>query len=157
MRVNSVSEIGFRETQEVWVSALRWGLNVLQSSYATKPESTIDPPIISALFMAEPTLEQVFGPGATEDANSITIPKANLPGLTTAANNRAESLFLGIVQLGAEHLTQLAFAANPDQSLVVAYASRDLTTRDGNDHVRHNYFLSAYVPTPINAVTPDDV
>jgi hypothetical protein len=107
--------------------------------------------------MAEPTLEQVFGPGATEDATNITIPKANLPGLTVAASNRAESLFLGIVQLGAENLTQLTFAANPDQSLVVAYASRDLTTRDGNDNVRHNYFLSAYVPTPISVVTPDDV
>jgi hypothetical protein len=107
--------------------------------------------------MAEPTLEQVFGTGATEDANSVTIPKANLPGLTAAANNRAESLFLGIVQLGAEYLTQLAFAANPDQSLIVGYAGRDLTSRDGNDNVRHNYFLSAYVPTSINAVTPDDV
>jgi hypothetical protein len=107
--------------------------------------------------MAEPTLEQVFGPGTTEDANSITIPKANLPGLTAAANNRAESLLLGIVQRGETFLTSVAFAANPDQSLILGYAGRDLTSRDGSDNVRHNYFLSAFVPTPINAVTPDDV
>jgi hypothetical protein len=107
--------------------------------------------------MAEPTLEQVFGPGTTEDASTVTIPKANLPGLTPAANNRAESVFLGIVQRGETYLNSLAFAANPDQSLIVGYAGRDLTSRDGNDQVRHNYFLSAYVPTPISAVTPDDV
>lgn len=46
--------------------------------------------------MAEPTLTQVFGSGATQDATTITISKSDLTeiGLTPDANNSAESLLI---------------------------------------------------------------
>lgn len=40
--------------------------------------------------MAEPSLTEVFGPGATQTATTLTITKADLPGLTAAIDNRAE-------------------------------------------------------------------
>ncbi len=49
--------------------------------------------------MAEPTLQQVFGANVTQDANTITISKADLAsvGLTASANNRGEQLFTAIL------------------------------------------------------------
>lgn len=107
--------------------------------------------------MAESTLEQVFGARTTQSATSITIPKTNLTSLTPAVDNGAESPLLEIVQKGTLYLNPAALAANPGQSLIVGYAGRDLTTRDGKDNIRHKYLVSAYVATVISGVTSDDV
>lgn len=45
--------------------------------------------------MPQPTLSDIF-PGATQDINTITIPKAALPDLTALANNNADQLIAGI-------------------------------------------------------------
>lgn len=71
--------------------------------------------------MAEPTLTQVFGAGATQDASTITIQKSALVavGLTATANNTAESLMVGILKIASGTLTQANYDANDDQSLIV--------------------------------------
>ncbi|MBC1242280.1 hypothetical protein GNE10_35350, partial [Nostoc sp. 2RC] len=58
--------------------------------------------------MAEPTLTQVFGANATQDATTITITKADLTGvgLTAASENTAESLFTAIVLKAQTALTE---------------------------------------------------
>jgi hypothetical protein len=43
------------------------------------------------------TLEQLFGAGATQDSQSLTIQKASLPGLSAAANNRGEQLLAALM------------------------------------------------------------
>jgi hypothetical protein len=72
--------------------------------------------------MAEPTLIQIFGAGATQDANTITIQKSALvaQGLTATADNTAESLMVGILKIASTALTQANYDANEDQSLIVA-------------------------------------
>jgi hypothetical protein len=69
--------------------------------------------------MAEPTLTQVFGAGATQDATTITILKADLPGLTASANNRAESLLTAILLKAQAGLSKTAFDADLDQSIYI--------------------------------------
>lgn len=43
------------------------------------------------------TLQQLFGANADQTATALTITKADLPGLTPAADNRAEQLLVAIL------------------------------------------------------------
>ncbi|BAZ02252.1 hypothetical protein NIES37_62640 [Tolypothrix tenuis PCC 7101] len=43
------------------------------------------------------TLQQLFGDGATQNIDTITIKKSDLPGLLAASNNTAESLLVAIL------------------------------------------------------------
>lgn len=70
--------------------------------------------------MAEPTLQEVFGSGATQDATTITILKSDLPGLTATSDNTAESLLVGILLKNLAGLSQTNFDTNLDQSIYVA-------------------------------------
>ena len=65
--------------------------------------------------MAEPTLVEVFGAGATQTATTITIAKADLAGLTPSATNTAEALFAGIYKKAAVNLNQTNYGTNVDQ------------------------------------------
>lgn len=69
--------------------------------------------------MAEPTLQEVFGAGATQTATTITILKADLD-MTASASNRAEQLFAGIAKKASTYLTQTNFDLNPDQSINIS-------------------------------------
>lgn len=69
--------------------------------------------------MAEPTLTQVFGAGATQTATTITIVKADLPGLTASATNRAESLIVGILLKAKAGLAKTTFETELDQSVYI--------------------------------------
>lgn len=69
--------------------------------------------------MAEPTLQEIFGPNATQTATTLTILKNDLPGLTPSENNTGESLLTGIVKGAAVKLTSDGRDANPDQSLAI--------------------------------------
>jgi hypothetical protein len=79
--------------------------------------------------MAEPTLSQVFGSGATQNSTTITITKADLAGLTASASNTAESLVIALALKWKSYLNQTNFDANIDQSLVVSDGFSSLTTR----------------------------
>jgi hypothetical protein len=89
--------------------------------------------------MAEPTLEEVFGTGTTQDATSITILKANLPGLTAIANNTGESLFTGILKRGAVNLTDTNRETNIDQSVFVDLSLTPSFTTRTNGNTTETY------------------
>lgn len=69
--------------------------------------------------MSEPTLVQLFGAGATQDATTLTIHKADLPRLTPSANNTAESLLTGILLQAQTQETKANFDLNIDQSVYI--------------------------------------
>lgn len=69
--------------------------------------------------MAEPTLTDIFGAGATQDATTLTIVKANLPGLTASANNTGEALLTGILKCAAVNANETNRDSNIDQSVVI--------------------------------------
>lgn len=69
--------------------------------------------------MAEPTFQSIFGTNASQDLSSITIAKADLPGLTADANNTGESLVVAILLKVKLGLSQENFDTNLDQSIYV--------------------------------------
>lgn len=83
--------------------------------------------------MAEPTLISVFGAGATQTANTITINKADLPGLTAAATNTAESLVVGLLLRFQSSLTKTGFGADLDQSIYVESGYPTFAFRGSNN------------------------
>jgi hypothetical protein len=87
--------------------------------------------------MAELTLTQVFGAGATQNATTLTIAKADLTGLIASENNTADSLVAGLIVLLQSTLTQSAFDLNVDQSIYVSEGFASFVTRgDGNNSYR---------------------
>jgi hypothetical protein len=78
--------------------------------------------------MAEPTLQEIFGAGATQDANTITILKNQLP-MTAALVNRGEQIFAAMFKKASLALTPEAFATNTDQSIAIAPGFDSLTYR----------------------------
>ncbi|MFN6486613.1 MULTISPECIES: hypothetical protein [unclassified Nostoc] len=88
--------------------------------------------------MAEPTIVQIFGTGATRLASGATAPSAGLfipdtalqaAGLATPTTASAEGHFTAILLNGKTYLTQANFDANTDQSLLLADGYSSFTTR----------------------------
>jgi hypothetical protein len=67
-------------------------------------------------IVAEKTLQEIFGAGATQTATTITLIKADLP-MTAAANNRGEQVFAAIAKRASTVLDKTSFDADPDRSI----------------------------------------
>lgn len=94
--------------------------------------------------MAEPTLIQVFGSGATQSATTLTIAKADLAavGLTASATNTAESLLVALVLLAKNYLTTANQENNVEQNVVVAESSFNFLsfqTRNNQQYQQFSY------------------
>lgn len=90
--------------------------------------------------MAEPSLTQVFGAGATQDLSTLTISKGDLTavGLTVSANNTAESLLVAIMLKFKTTLTDESRDLNIDQSVAVVDGfSPTITTRNDSIYLRN--------------------
>ncbi|MEH1838128.1 MAG: hypothetical protein V7L20_05070 [Nostoc sp.] len=92
--------------------------------------------------MAEPTLNQVFGTGATRLASGASTPSSGIfipdsalisAGLTTPTTATAEGHLVAIVKNAESYLTQANFDANIDQSLIVVDGYSSFTTRGTNN------------------------
>lgn len=106
---------------------------------------------------AEPTLQQVFGAGATQDATTLTILKANLTGLTASANNTAESLLVGIVIKAKSFLTTTNQESNPEQSITIAdgYAP-SFAVRNNTTYRQDDITISLQKSAGDTTIDPDD-
>ncbi|MDZ7953339.1 hypothetical protein [Nostoc sp. DedQUE09] len=88
----------------------------------------------------EPTLTAVFGANATQDADTLTISKADLTstGLTPGANNTAESLLIALMLKFKAALTDAGKDTNIDQSVAVVDGfSPSITTRNDAIYLRN--------------------
>ncbi|MGM3305096.1 hypothetical protein ACSQ6I_03775 [Anabaena sp. WFMT] len=65
----------------------------------------------------EPTLQQIFGASATQDATTVTILKSEIGVLGASATG--EAILTGAVLKAQAYLTQTNYDANIDQSVVV--------------------------------------
>lgn len=70
--------------------------------------------------MAEPTLTQVFGANASQNATTITITKADLAsaGYTPTETDSAEKILAAVIDKARQTLTSTAADTNPDQSII---------------------------------------
>jgi hypothetical protein len=109
--------------------------------------------------MAEPTLQEIFGTGATQTATTITILKSDLP-MTAVAVNTGERVFAAIAKKASLALTTTSFSTNVDQNI---------NAQAGFDSIIYRTFNStqaSYLNTQLTfnfaklvttaGVTPDD-
>lgn len=106
--------------------------------------------------MAEPTLQEIFGASATQGANYITITKADLPGLTAVADNRAESLLVAILLKAKSFLTQTNFDSNLDQNVLLANGFSSLTTRGNVQYRQDQITVTLSKPDLNSTINPND-
>jgi len=111
--------------------------------------------------MAEPTLTQVFGPGAAQTTTTLSIAKADLAsvGLTASATNTAESLFVALLLLAKSSLTPTAQETNPDQSITVTQADfnfQTLVTRNNATYRQSTYSVNLQKLDTGSTIDPDD-
>jgi hypothetical protein len=109
--------------------------------------------------MAEPTLTDVFGAGATQDATTLTISKAALAsvGLTASTTNTAESLLLAIILKAEMTLTESNQANNSDQSLNILTATTpSYTTRNNSIYTRNSITIELDKAAGTLTIDPDD-
>lgn len=108
--------------------------------------------------MAEPTIQQVFGAGATQNATTLTIAKADLAavGLTASATNTAESLFVGLLLLARNTLTATNLDTNPDQSISIEDSFDSLVTRNNQTFRQKTYSVNLQKLDTGATIDPDD-
>ncbi len=110
--------------------------------------------------MAEPTIQDVFGAGATQDATTLHILKADLLTLTPSATNRGEQLFMGIVLKAKANLTTTARDGDLDRSISIDPSFDQVTSRTVGG-VTNNYYqsglnISAQKVNTNSAIDADD-
>lgn len=108
--------------------------------------------------MAEPSLTEVFGAGATQTATTITILKADLPGLTAATDNRAEQLWVGMFLIIKESLTPERQESNPDQNIVIdePFGSDSLVSRNNQIFRQKSFTINLQKIDTQSTIDPDD-
>lgn len=109
--------------------------------------------------MAEPSLQSVFGPGATQTSTNLTISKADLAtvGLTAQASNTAESLFVAFILIAAKELTEANRAGDTAlRNVTLPYGGQDVSGAIAAPFLRDAYSVLLYRPYSLAPVDPDN-
>lgn len=109
---------------------------------------------------AEPTLVQVFGTGATQDINTLTIQKSALAavGLTASSSNTAESLMVALLLLAALYLNSTnQDSTNTDIQVTIADSGfPQLVTRNSAQWRQITYNVNLQTPDTGFSIDPDN-
>ncbi len=86
--------------------------------------------------MAEPTLQQIFGANATQDATDLKIKKSDLTGkgFTSSATNRAETLLVALILKAQDYLTTANQGTNADIQITIENSYESLVTRNNTNY-----------------------
>jgi hypothetical protein len=109
--------------------------------------------------MTKPTLQQVFGSNASQDATSVTISKADLTsvGLVAGANNTAESLLVALILKAAAYLSPTNQDSNPDIQVTVEQSTFPSIVVRNNQNYRQTTFNVNLQTIDVNsAVNPNN-
>lgn len=109
--------------------------------------------------MAQPTLSELFGNGATQDLTQVVIPKSVLvaQGLTASADNSAESIIVALVKHWSSVLTDTYIGLDPDRQVKVEQGTDSITVRTNGDTYRSFPFtVTLYKAFSPNTIDPDD-
>jgi hypothetical protein len=109
--------------------------------------------------MTQPTLQEIFGAGATQTATTITILKADLP-MTAAAVNGGEQVLAAFVKKAATPLSTDNYSTNPDQNISIQPGFDSIVTRFFNNvssnHLQTQLTVNFSKLQTSPGVTPDD-
>ena len=109
--------------------------------------------------MPEPTIQEVFGPGTSQDAANFIIKKSDLAnaGLTISASSRAEAILIAILINASTALSEIARSQDlVNRNVTVQYGGQDLVEQSGGNYRRDVYSVLAYKQTTLQTVDPDD-
>lgn len=108
--------------------------------------------------MAEPSLQQVLGNGASQTVETLVIAKADLAtvGLTASATNTAESLLAAIVLLAKKQLTDANQSSNPEQNITIDDGFPSLVTRNNKQYRQQPIALNLQKLDTASTINPDD-
>lgn len=108
--------------------------------------------------MPEPLITDIFGPGANQSADVLTISKVALAsvGLVPAATNSAESLFVAVLLLAQKYLNDENQATNPDIQITIAQAFDSLVTRNNTNYRQRSYSVNLQKLDDSIAINPND-
>ncbi|WP_017317106.1 hypothetical protein [Mastigocladopsis repens] len=109
--------------------------------------------------MAEPTLTEVFGLGASQTDAQLIISKADLAavGLTPAANNRAEQLFVALLLKVQAYLNPTSQETNPDIQIIIEEGTfPSIVFRNNQNYRQTTYTVNLQKLDNSSAIDPDD-
>jgi hypothetical protein len=111
--------------------------------------------------MTEKTLTQVFGSGATQNATTLTILKADLANFTGTTTNSADSLAVAIMNLLVSGYPTADRQADKDVSLVanlspIPSVEGDFTVTPNVAYKVWNYSVGVYKLDPATTPSPND-
>jgi hypothetical protein len=109
--------------------------------------------------MAEPTLTEVFGSGASVDGSSLVIPASFFAaqGLTISNATHAESLVIAMVLAWQNTLTETARAPDlVNRNVTTTYAGQDTISQAGSQYRRDVWSIVGYKTTTLITVNPGD-
>lgn len=104
----------------------------------------------------EPTLTQVFGANAVQDATTLTISKSDLIELTASSSNTAESLFVAMLLKAKAHLSATNLDLNADQSISIENSFDSIVTRLNNTYRQSSLTVNLQKLDTSTGIDPDD-
>jgi hypothetical protein len=110
--------------------------------------------------MAKPTIQDVFGAGATQTATTITILKSDLPTLTASASNGGEQMFMAMLLRAEQNLTVAARNTDLDRSIAIERGFDQVLSRTvgtvTNEYYQGGLTISAQKINTNSAIDADD-
>jgi hypothetical protein len=108
--------------------------------------------------MPKPTLQDIFGVGATQDVITLTISKAALigTGLSPLADNSAESLLAAILSLCVVRLQPTLAAADPTQKINISDSPATFVSSSGVNLYRKNIIVSFGTVSSVAEIVPNE-
>lgn len=106
--------------------------------------------------MPEPTLTQVFGANATQTATTLTLSKADFPGLNPTATNTAESLVVAILLKNKAYLNATNQEANPDIQVTIEESDfQSFILRNNRSYRQRTLSVNLEQLDTVGAIDPD--
>lgn len=107
--------------------------------------------------MPTPSINDVFGPAATQTATTFTIAKADLPTLTPGPDNNGQELWVALLLQSAKKLNPTARGTDPDIKIEITYTGQTVFPgTDGKNDRQDSYTIVLHKDVNQEAVDADD-
>lgn len=106
--------------------------------------------------MTVPSLTNVFGSGATQTLETVTLAKADMPTLTASATNNGQEIWVGILLRAIQTLNPTKRAADADVKIEITYTGQTVYPGATENDRQDSYTVVLHKSVPQEAVDADD-
>jgi hypothetical protein len=103
-----------------------------------------------------PSLTDVFGPGASQTATTVTVAKTDFPTLTPTSDNNGQELFVGIILQAIKKLNPTARGTDPDIKIEITYTGQAVYPGPDKNDRQDSYTIVLHKDVPQEMVDADD-